>query len=379
MIILLTNEFPQYAGGIATYCYELTDAIAKQGHPIAVIAADKGQGNAAFDQQQIFPVARVREYPWAAHRHLARYWTLVSQIQKYPSSLLWASDWRTGVVVLFAARRFRLPFVVTAYGTEVRIASANRLKRQIALQVYEQAELVVSISEYTRQLLIDLGVAPNKIHVTPLGIDPSEYLTPPSNVDKVIQQHNLANKRVILSLSRLTPRKGQDVMITALPQVLTKVPNAVYLIAGKGDDEPRLRALIAEHGLGSHVIMAGYVAEELKSAYYYACDVYVMLSRQEGHLVEGFGLTLLEAGACQKPVVGGRHGGVVDTVLDGETGLLVDPFDVQAAAEAVSLLLSNDKLAATYGENARRHITRHANWETTAEKTFHLFKSIANL
>ena len=101
-----------------------------------------------------------------------------------------------------------------------------------------------------------------------------------------------------------------------------------------------------------------------------------MLSRQEGIFVEGFGLTLLEAGACGKPVVGGAHGGVIDTVIQHHTGLLVDPLSPQAAAEAVVKLLADPILATTLGQNARTHIAQQANWDIVAQKTYALLKNI---
>ncbi len=158
-------------------------------------------------------------------------------------------------------------------------------------------------------------------------------------------------------------------MIQAMPTVLESIPSATYLIAGRGEDEQRLRNLVAERNLESNVIFAGYVSDTEKAAYYQACDVFVMLSRQEGNHVEGFGLSLLEAGACARPVVAGRHGGVPEVVLDGKTGLLVEPHSDEASSSAITYLLCNSGEAQRMGRNGREWVEHTANWSATARLT----------
>lgn len=377
MIVLLTNEFPRYAGGVATYCYELSRALTAEGNPIKVIAAQKDPEDLAFDQKQAFPIQRVPENRWAPLRHWKRYCALKNCIRSSRPSILWASDWRTGVVVSLLARRFRIPYAVTAYGTELLIAQERNQWKRIALHVLRHAQLVLSISQYTRQLLLDMGLDKQRIRVTPLGIDPDLFPPDPDGASNLARRYNLAGKKTILTLARLTPRKGQDVMIRAMPEVLKAVPSAVYVIAGRGEDEDRLRKLVADLNLESHIIFAGYVPDAEKAAYYQACDLYVMLSRREGHYVEGFGLTLLEAGVCGKPVIAGRHGGVPEVVADGKTGMLVDPNSATEVAALVTQLLSDEVLSHQMGINARDHVVQKANWQTTARLTINAMQAAA--
>jgi len=365
-ILLITNEFYPAVGGVATYCYELARAISGLGQRIAIIAARKTPVDPSLDKTQIFPIHWIREHPLRPVRHLVRLSALAKYTCMYRPACLWASDWRTGLVVIGVASRFSLPYVVSAYGSDILLADRNALSRFLARQVYSNASTVLSISHYTKGLLTDFGVPEHKVRVTLLGVDPAKWHIDPAQRDMIIQRHSLAGKKTILSLARLTPRKGHDTVLRALPIVLRSVSEVVYIIAGTGADEERLRRLTAELGLENHVVFAGYISEAEKPAYYHACDVYAMLSRQEGPLVEGFGLTLLEAAACGKPVIAGRHGGTTDTVIDGTTGLLVDPNDLEATASALIRLLSDRELAKRLGQNARCRVEVEANWHRVA-------------
>jgi phosphatidylinositol alpha-1,6-mannosyltransferase len=339
------------------------------GNPICVVAPHQTDADLAFDQAQPFPIYRSLEKTFSARRHANRLRWLLRLCTEHKPHILWASDWRTGLTVALVAALRRKSFIVSAYGSELLLARNNRLTNLLATNVLKRAELVLSISHYTKQLLIQSGVPASKIAVIPLGVNPQDWQADIIRVNEIKSSYFLHDAAVILTLARLTPRKGHDVVIQALPQIKQTIPNVRYVIAGRGDDEARLRAMVEQLGLQSEVIFAGYVDESEKAAYYHACDVYTMLSRREGELVEGFGLTLLEAGACRKPVVAGRHGGVSDAVIEGETGLLVDPLDVDAVAEAIICLLKNREMAIQMGINAQNWIKREANWQHVATQT----------
>ena len=376
MIILLTNEFPPMAGGVATYCYGMTRALRDLKQPVGVIAANKTVDDFSFDQKQPLPIYRTVEYSFSPLRHISRFKSLARYTRTYQPSFLWAADWRTGIVVSALSSWYNLPYAVTAYGSEILLAQSNALKRTIALRVYNAANVILSISNYTKSLLMDLGISEHKITVTPLGVDPGQWRVDPNQPEIIIQRHNLSGKKIILSLARLTPRKGHDTVLRALPMVLRSVPEVVYLVAGRGEDEGRLRRLAAKLGLENYVVFAGYVSESEKPAYYHACDVYAMLSRQEGYRVEGFGLTLLEAAACEKPVVAGKHGGAAEAVVDGLTGFVVDSHDPDAVANALIRPLTDQCLAEQLGQNARRRVETEANWRNVVRRTLYFFEGV---
>ena len=164
----------------------------------------------------------------------------------------------------------------------------------------------------------------------------------------------------MLTVARLVRRKGFDTVIRALPHILERVPNAHYVMVGGGPDEGYFRSLVRELGVGDQVTFAGRVDDVLLPAFYHACDTYIMPTRpsEDGSEVEGFGIVYLEAAAAGKPAIGGRAGGVADAIIHGETGLLVDPLNVEQVAEAAIRLALDRSLAEKMGRAALARVQR---------------------
>ena len=176
-----------------------------------------------------------------------------------------------------------------------------------------------------------------------------------------------SGRRVILSVSRLVERKGQDQVIRALPSVLVKVPQAEYWIVGEGPMRPSLERLAQELGLEEKVQFLGVLNSEQLVPMYNQCDVFAMPSKEcqdSGH-VEGFGIVFLEANACGKPVIGGRSGGMPEAIEEGKSGLLVDPENSRELADALTRLLTDSTLAAELGAYGRQRVLTQLNWHST--------------
>ena len=153
-------------------------------------------------------------------------------------------------------------------------------------------------------------------------------------------------------------------MIEALPAILDHSPDVRYAVAGIGPDRERLEKLVHKRGLGDRVRFLGGVSDHDLPAFYNLASVYVGASRRAERIgVEGFGISLVEASACGLPVVAGNSGGIPDAVRDGETGFLVPPEDTAAFADAISRLLGDTALARRLGENGRRAVEAHFNWD----------------
>ena len=201
------------------------------------------------------------------------------------------------------------------------------------------------------------------------GVD-AERFRPDLDGSPIRARYGLEGKRVLLSVGRLVERKGVDTVFKALPTVLERCPEARYLVVGEGPYRAFLERLAADLDLGGKVVFAGHVAQDDLPLVYAAADVFVMASRviEANAEVEGFGLVFLEANACGKPVVGGRSGGVVDAVANGETGLLADPLNPEDVARALSALLCDPAYARRLGENGRRRVEREFRWPVLAAK-----------
>ncbi len=183
----------------------------------------------------------------------------------------------------------------------------------------------------------------------------------------------------MVCVSRLWPRKGQDMLIRALPRIRKRVPEAALLLVGGGPYQERLRSMTDQLGLGEHVIMTGRVPWDELPAHFVAGDVFAMPCRTHGRGldVEGLGIVYLEASASGLPVVAGQSGGAPETVLEGVTGNVVDGRDVTQIADRVADLLADPTWASEMGEAGRRWVSGHWRWDDIATRLARLLDGSA--
>lgn len=174
--------------------------------------------------------------------------------------------------------------------------------------------------------------------------------------------------------------KGHDSVLNVLPDVLKKYPDTVYLIIGGGDDKERLKNLAMNRGVGERVIFLEDIKDEELPAFYCLCDIFVMPSKEihtkYGVKAEGFGIGFLEAGACGRPVIGGKSGGIPDAVIDGNTGILVNPKNLLELRDAIIKLLKDGALRKQMGDNARKRIEENFTVQRIIEQTEKVFLSV---
>jgi phosphatidylinositol alpha-1,6-mannosyltransferase len=226
------------------------------------------------------------------------------------------------------------------------------------------ATAVAVISAFTR-LLLEPWLAPHtRIELLPPGVD-IDVFHPEVDGSAVRARYGIAADRpLVVCISRLVSRKGQDVLIEVWPLVMAAVPGAHLLIAGSGPREAALRSRVEQLGLRRNVTLAGELAWDNLPAYYAAGDVFAMPCRTRlgGLDVEGLGMVYLEAQACGVPVVAGCSGGAPEAVIDGETGRVVDGTDPVAVREAIISLLRDPDLRAAMGAAGRTFVERHWSW-----------------
>jgi phosphatidylinositol alpha-1,6-mannosyltransferase len=231
------------------------------------------------------------------------------------------------------AKLVRAPLWVQVHGIEAWEELSVLHRRSI-----ESAALITSVSRYTRRrLLAWVGVEPARIKVLPATVVPQ--FKPGPKPEYLIERHALHRKKVLMSVSRLAstePYKGNDRVIRALPSVLTRYPDTLYLVVGEGDDRPRLEALAAELGLTEKVRFVGLVSSEELPDYFRVADAFVMPSTGEG-----FGIVFLEAMASGIPVIGGNKDGSLDPLADGVLGFAVDPEKNEELVSAICSALRN--------------------------------------
>jgi phosphatidylinositol alpha-1,6-mannosyltransferase len=279
-----------------------------------------------------------------------------------------------GVLGLLVQRLFKIPFIVFIHGEELAtVTHLGGYRLRISECILRNAQRIITNSSFTRSLVLDRGIEEKRVEkITPM-VD-TDVFHANHDVTQLKNDLKIRDEKVLLSVGRLTPRKGHSRVISILPRLISTFGKLKYVIVGADVGESQnLRKLAADLGVEGSVIFSGRVSAEDLPKYYCLCDVMVLpnyeLSNQD---TEGFGMVFLEANACGKPAVGGRAGGTEDAVLHGETGLLVDPTDGDALLEALSGLLSDNTYMKRLGQNGRNRVVSSFNWNKAAAAVYKL-------
>ncbi|MBT3069362.1 glycosyltransferase family 4 protein [Rhodomicrobium sp. Az07] len=342
MIVLLTQCFPPDIGGIETLMGQLARALHEAGEPVTVLA-DRIRGGAP-EPAWPFEVKRFGgPRPW-------RRWRKSRALAAMKNPEIIADSWKSLEALPDGSRAA----FVFAHGNEALRRDGKRGERlRVAL---ERAHSVAANSRYTAGLLA--GQHPD-IQVVNLPV------RRPGPTEEAARHGNH-----IVSVGRLEPRKGMDMVIRALPDL----PQARYTVVGDGADRPRLESLASELGVQDRVVFTGAVDEVRRSALLSVADIFAMPARREAASVEGYGLVYLEAAWFSLPSIAGREGGAPDAVLDGETGLLVDGADAGAVRDALARLIDDAQLRAALG-NAARERVETLTWEAVLPRYLALLRT----
>lgn len=381
-ILLLIPEVcspPPLEGGGQMFLHHVCVELYRLGHRVEVLTASK-DGDLEFDAQQTYSV----------RRHPVSRWRLCSALIIVFETLFYVLKERTDVVIIghFATvetlgvwllhKIFRLPYVLLIHGLDLQsyLRSKSKIHKTIIHTVLRNASLALANSRFTGKKIVEAGYV-GKIIVLNPGVD-TERFRPNLPTVLVREKYNLTSRNVILSVARLVRRKGHANVLRALALILDEIPDITYLIAGRGEEEESLRALAKELMVQEHVRFLGYVNENELPYLYCACDIFVLptISFDEEGDYEGFGIVFSEANACAKPVVGGNSGGVSDSVMDGITGILIDPNNVDGIAKAIILLLSDKQNARGFGIKGRMRVEEELAWPIVGKKLETVLQSL---
>jgi phosphatidylinositol alpha-1,6-mannosyltransferase len=371
-LLMVASNFPPVIGGIQTYAFELARGLLRRSSELLVVAPQSA-GAADFDAASGVPTLRLPSV--GDDLTLSGIVPLTWLLQQREFDVAFATHWAPGFALQEAVRiaQVDLPVFIAAHGKELlvrplaRVPLAQAVYDRVRGKALQRASGFFPVSQRTAQLLAASVARANvNISVVPNGVDPEQFR--PLDASQLRAELVGSNTGpVVLSVARLVRRKGLDTALSALPAVLRASPGTTYVILGDGPDYSRLAQLARELGVTRNVCFIARSVRPL-SDYYNACDLFVMPAREEPGDIEGFGLVFLEAGACEKAVIGARAGGVTDAIVDGVTGLLVPPDDPVALARATSELLRNPERAATMGRAARARILRECTWDHAAAR-----------
>jgi len=398
-VLFITSLFPPIAGGSAVVYYNLCHQL---GEKAVVLTTWRNYlngeliENGVFKQKQNFVLKRIELLrpilQSAPPRHLVEaiwrvlsvdipikirvLWTTLEILRKENVNVicigeLYSLSWLGQILKILTG----LPCIYYIHGEEITTTSASRFYGRGAIHTLQQAEAVIVVSHFTRSEVLHRGVHEDHVYLIMNGVD-VERFTPGPKDQELTERFGLGEKKVLLTVGRIEKRKGHDMVIQALPEILREIPETVYMVVGVGSDLNRIKSLARELNVTDQVIFVGRVSDEDLPRYYNTADIFVMPNRTlDNNDTEGFGLVFLEANACSKPVVGGNAGGVPDAIVDGETGILVDGKSIKAVAIAVINLLKNENLVFQIGESGRKRALTF-DWKKKAQEFYAVCEKI---
>ncbi|MFD6173977.1 glycosyltransferase family 4 protein [Streptomyces coeruleorubidus] len=370
--LIVTNDFPPRPGGIQAFLHNM--ALRLDPQRLVVYAStwkrsrEGVEATAAFDAEQPFTVVRDRTTMLLPTPRVTR--RAAGLLREHGCTSVWfgaAAPLGLMAPALRSAGAERL--VATTHGHEAGWAQLPAA-RQLLRRIGDSTDTITYLGEYTRSRIAG-ALSPQaaaRMAQLPPGVDEKTF-HPGSGGDEIRSRLGLTDRPVVVCVSRLVRRKGQDTLIQAMPRILAAEPDAVLLIVGGGPYEKDLRKLAHDTGVAGSVRFTGPVPWAELPAHYGAGDVFAMpcRTRRGGLDVEGLGIVYLEASATGLPVLAGDSGGAPDAVLDGETGWVVRGGSPEEAADRITTLLADAELRRRMGERGREWVEEKWRWDLLAE------------
>lgn len=353
-VLVITPDFPPARGGIQILTHRIVSLLRALEPTVVTLGHREAR---AFDQQLQFRIVRTRATPGTRTFTIAGLNVAagILGLRERPNVVL-SSHIVAGPSAAYLREWLGIPFVQYVYAKEVGARPA------LARFAFTRADRIIAISRYARDLGVGAGARASRVALIPPGVD--------LPVACSLTRDRSNGPPTILTISRLDDRyKGHDIMLRALPLVRVEVPDVRWCVVGDGPLRPMLEERARTMGLGDAVQFLGSVSDEIRDRMLAESDVFCMVSRLPagGFAGEGFGIVYLEANAHGLPVVAGAVGGAIDAVVAGETGLVVDPEDHVAVADALARLLRDPDLARRLARNGRARAETFT-WASAAQR-----------
>ncbi|MBX5485938.1 GDP-mannose-dependent alpha-(1-6)-phosphatidylinositol monomannoside mannosyltransferase [Mycolicibacterium hassiacum DSM 44199] len=370
-VLLVTNDFPPRRGGIQSYLHELVCQLVATGDHQVLVYAPRWKGAEKFDAEARasgyevvrHPTTLMLPVPTVARR-------MKRLIKRHRAETVWFGAAAPLALLAPQARAAGARRVIAStHGHEVGW-SMLPVARNVLRRIGNTTDVITYVSRYTRNRFASAFGPRAALEHLPPGVDVQRFAPDEVARAELRARYGLDDRPVVVCVSRLVPRKGQDMLIRALPAIRQRVPEAALVIVGGGPYRNTLHRLAHSFRVHEHVVFTDAVPATDLPAHYAMGDVFAMPCRTRGAGldVEGFGIVFLEASACGVPVVAGRSGGAPETVVDGTTGVVVNGWDVGEIAAAITDLLIDRRRAARMGAAGRRWVVDNFGWHTQAER-----------
>ena len=377
--LLLTENFPPKEGGSGRWFWELYSRLPND--KVLIVANDTPEGR-EFDKTHELDIVRIElestEWGLASTKGLGFYWETIRKVLKLVKEH-GIEEVHCGRVIpegviaralkLLAGARYNC-FV---HGEDVETAATSREHSLLVKNVCKNASMLICNSENTANIVHKLGFdSGSKCEVLHPGVDTSRFeVAAPDTSFR--QKMGWSGKRVLLTVGRLQRRKGQDFLIKSMPALLKEFPDLFYAVVGRGECYDELISLVDQHELHDNVCVYPDMDDEALIKCYQQCDIFILPNRTIDNDIEGFGMVLVEAQVCGKPVIAGDSGGTRETMNIGKTGHIIDCSSTENLLKELSPILRNREIVD--GEvDIADYAKKRFNWDQHVAKAKRLFK-----
>lgn len=379
--IFVTQDYGPDRGGMARRHVELVRRFSTDSEHMEVSTV-RVDGDTGFDRGEHYRISRQPFHFREANRftNQVKWARWLTSYANSRIDLIHCGNIRpAGYAVAWTKLRLHIPYIVYVNGGDLlrerQKALKSTLKRRTSREILGNAAGIAATSQWvadlTAEVMREVGVTnPPPVAALALGTDPKAF-SASRDTGALRAKWGIGNSDpVILTVARLVPHKGQDVVVRALPRLLTEFPDLKYVVVGEGHDETRLREIALELGVEDKIVFAGALSEGDLPEAYATATIYAGPSRVDNEInAEGFGISFLEASSSGLPVVAGDSGGVRSAVNDGATGVVLPPRDVEAWTTTLADLLRSDAKRKAFGEAGRKAVEDHFNWDRVADDT----------
>lgn len=371
--LVVTNDFPPRTGGIESFVLAMVTRMPAER---VVVHTARQPGDAAFDATLPFPVIRDPSRLMVPTPHITGRSVAIARDLGCDAVWFGAAAPLGLMAHALKTRAGVTRTVATTHGHEVWWAGTPGT-RPLLHRIGEHNDVLTYLGDYTRHRIakaLSVAAAARMVRLTP-GVDDNTF-HPGVDGSEVRARYRLTDRPVVVCVSRLVERKGQDMLIRSLPRIHRRVPDAAVLVVGDGPRRARLERLVRDLALQRDVVFTGAKTWSELPPYFAAGDVFCMptRTRKAGFEVEGLGIVYLEASATGLPVVAGDSGGAPDTVQDGTTGYVVDGRSEAQIADRVAGLLLDGDLAVQMGKEGRRWVEQRWRWDDLAARLQQLLR-----
>ncbi|MBI4272285.1 glycosyltransferase family 4 protein [Candidatus Uhrbacteria bacterium] len=357
--LLVTLDFYPSIGGVSNYWVSLG-----QHMPFgqwAVLTPPL-----ASNTEELKSAYRIYRYPFYSSLLWPRWLPLILALlrvilQERPRALIAAQVLPVGTAIFFVSRLFRIPYIVSTHGMDVTLPFSDERKKNLCKKIFSHAKKIIANSTYTAHALTEYGLSESMIDF----VYPCPALMPEK---EYVPRISTRKEIILLTVGRLVRRKGHAYVLDSLALLKEYHLPIYYIVVGEGPERENLAKKTKELGLQDRVLFTGPLADEAVKQWYKKCDIFIMTPYEINGDVEGLGIVYLEANAFGKPVIATRSGGVGDAVIDGTTGLRIEPEHSHAIRDSILRLIENPEFAKSLGIQGMERVKKEFQWSAQAEK-----------